>query len=247
MEILRLFSPQRTELGVLEAAELLQRPKSTASRWLKGMEEAGFLDRDVESGRYRLSLSLAALGELARQATSLQRVARPILEEMVERVGETTNLVILDGTAAVNVEVVRSSRPIQHVGILGRRLPLHATAAGKVLLTHASPETRERFLARSLPSFTPWTVTDRAQLTQELTEIEAAGVATAWRELEEDLVAASAPVRDHRGRVVAAVTTSAPLSRTSRAALDGLARQVREAALRVSQALGYRSATAPDG
>lgn len=239
MQVLRLFGPERPDLGVVEAAELLGRPKSTLSRRLRAMEEAGFLERDAVTGRFRLSLVLAALGEVARESTSLQRLTRPILEALVAETGETSNLVVLDGDTAVNVEVVRSSRPVQHVGVLGRRLPLHATAAGKVLMAWLPREERTRLLAGDLRAWTSRTLTDARRLEEELSRVRERGYATAWQELEEDLAAASAPVRDHRDRVVAALTTSVPTSRASPGSLDELALRVRQAADRVSGALGH--------
>jgi DNA-binding IclR family transcriptional regulator len=242
MRVLRLFSPDRRELGVTEAAELLGRPKSSVSRLLRSMETEGFLHRDETSGRFRLSLGLAALGELARASTSMQRLARPVLEDVVARTGETTNLVVLDGGEAVNVEVVRSSRAVQHVGVLGRRLPLHATAAGKVLLAWAPPAVRDRVLSGPLPALASRTLTDPGDLARELACVRAQGYATASRELEEELAAVSAPVMDHRGSVVAAVTTSAPLSRVDAARWPGLVLHVTGAAAALSSALGHRRA-----
>lgn len=241
MDVLRLYSPERRDLGVVEVAELLDAPKSSVSRWLRAMAEAGFLVREPSSGRYRLSMALAALGELARQATSLQRLARPLLEALAAETGETSNLVILDRGAAVNVEVVQSPRPVKHVGILGRRLPLHATAAGKVLLAWLPAEERAALLAGPLRRYTDRTICSRGALEGELDRVREAGTATAWKELEQDLAAASAPARNHRGEVVAAITTSAPTSRVRQEALSELAARVRTSADELSAALGYRS------
>lgn len=240
MEVLRLYSPERRDLGVVQTAELLGKPKSSVSRWLRAMAEAGFLVRDDGSGRYRLSMELAALGELARQATSVQRLARPILETLAADTGETSNLVILDRGAAVNVEVVQSPRPIKHVGVLGRRLPLHATAAGKVLSAWLPHDNGRRVALEPLQRFTRATICSREALEAELAAVREKGYATAWRELEPDLAAASAPVRDHRGSVEAAVTTSVPVSRIDREALSALAERVRDAANELSVALGHR-------
>ena len=85
MDVLALFSLEKREFGVLEVADLLGRPKSTVSRWLAAMEQADFLDRDPETSRYRLSLRLTALGEVARHTTNLQRSARPALNWLAER------------------------------------------------------------------------------------------------------------------------------------------------------------------
>src|ERR1700738_746827 len=114
MEVLELFAAERRELGVVEVAGELGRPKSTVSRWLAAMERANFLERDAESGRYRVSLRLAALGEVARQTTSWQRSARPYLAALAKKTGETANLTLLVGMEAVNVEAADSPRPVMH-------------------------------------------------------------------------------------------------------------------------------------
>lgn len=240
MAVLGLFSPTRRELGVVEVADLLRKPKSTISRWLADMEEAGFLDRDGEHGRYRLSLRLAALGELARHSTSLQRTARPHLEWLAEETGETSNLTVLIGIEAINLDVIDSPRPIMHVGWVGRRLPCHATAAGKVLLAWAPPGTVRAVLARGLERLTTETIADEEAFAAELTRVRARGYATAWAELEPDLAAVAAPVRDHRGQVVAALAIGAPVSRIPRDQLEACAAPVLRAAETVSEQLGWR-------
>jgi DNA-binding IclR family transcriptional regulator len=243
MEVLELFAEERREIGVTEAAALLRRPKSTTSRWLAAMEEAGFLDRDSASGRYRLGMRLAALGELARQSTSLQQLARPRLEALARRSGETANLVVLSDGYAVNVELVESPRPIKHVGWLGRRLPLHATAAGKALTAWLGAAGIEDILPARLDRFTPATISDRRALLEELERVRELGFAEAWGELEEDLVGLAAPVRDYTGRVVGAITISAPLARVAPASAPALAAQVMRAAAELSRALGARGPT----
>ena len=239
MEVLRLFSPERTELGVTEAASLLDRPKSSISRLMTRMAEAGYLDRGGEAGRYRISMHLAALGELARQGTSLQQVARGALEELTRVTGETSNLVVRDRDAAVNVEGVASTRPIRHVGVLGRRLPFHATAAGKALLAWLDPSELDPILAQGRRGLTPATITGEQPLREELLRVRQRGWATAWGEMEPDLAAAAAPVRNHRGEVVAAIVLSVPMSRVAPDSLEERARQAADAALQVSRGLGW--------
>lgn len=241
MEVLRLFSPERTHLGVTEVAQLLGRPKSTTSRQLAAMAAAGFLDRDPETGRFRLSMALAALGEIARRSTSLQHAGRAVLEELTRMTGETTNLVVRDGEAAVNVEGVQSPRPIQHLGVLGRRLPLHATAAGKALLAWTGEPVGARPFPTTLPAFTGRTITGYAALEEALQEARDRGWASAWKELDEDLAAVAAPVRDHRGHVIAAVTLSIPTSRCDPERLGELGGLVAEAADTLSSALGWQA------
>jgi DNA-binding IclR family transcriptional regulator len=242
MEVLSLFSPSRRDLGVVEAAELLKRPKSTVSRWLSAMEDAGFLHRDDDTGRYRVSMLLAALGEHARQATSIQRMARPALQRLTAATGETSDLVVLIGSDAVNVEVVESPRPIMHVGWVGRRLPLHASAAGKSLLAWRSEDDIRALLQLPLTRFTAATVTDLDTLLKELARVRDDGYSVAWAELEDDMVGVASPVRDHRGQVAGALAIGAPISRVPKDALPTVAAHVMEAAQMLSTDLGYQDA-----
>lgn len=242
MSVLRLFTPTRQELGVTEAADLLGCSKSSVSRWMRDMEAEGFLDRDEATGRYRLGIRLVVLGELAKQATSLQRLAQPALERLTLETGETSNLVVMVGDEAVNVLAVESPRPIKHVGWPGRRIPLHATASGKSLLAWRKPEEVRALLPAPLPRFTPATITDAEALLAELARVRAQGYSEAWAELEEDLVGIAAPVWDHSGTVVGVLTIGAPNSRVSREMLPTLAGHVLGAARSVSAGLGYDGA-----
>ena len=242
MEVLALFGPERREIAMTDAAALLTRPKSTTSRLLSAMARAGFLDRDTDSGRYRVSMRLAALGELAKQSTSLQRVALPALQGLASATGETANLVVLVEGEGVNIEAVESPRPVMHLGAVGRRFPLHASAACKALLAWRPPAEVRRMLPDPLPRCTAATVTDPATLMRQLGEVRLRGYAVNWGELEEELVAVGAPVRDHRGEVVAAVSISAPASRVARTDLPTIGAHVRRAAHQVSSALGYAAA-----
>jgi DNA-binding IclR family transcriptional regulator len=240
MEVLELFHGERRELGVLEVANLLGRPKSTTSRWLSEMETAGFLERDGASGRYRISMRLAALGEAARQSTSVQRLARPELQVLSAATGETANLVVLSGREAVNIEMVESLRPVKHVGWVGRRMPLHATAAGKALLAWLPQRQIKSLIKAPLAAHARNTITTVAQYMRELEVVRARGYSTSVSELEDDLSAVAAPVFDHAGGVAGAITISAPISRVPKNALAGLAPAVLSAARAVSAALGYR-------
>lgn len=246
MEVLELFSPTRHEIGVIEVAEELGKPKSTISRWLSNIAEAGFLDRDVETGRYRLSARLTALGEIARRSTSVQRIARLELQRLAEASGETANFAVLVGDHAMNLEAVDSPRLLMHVGWVGRRYPCHASAAGKTILAWRDPKDVRALLPRRLPKLTARTITGVDEFLHELTRVRERGYATAWRELEDDLAAIGAPVRDHTGAIIGAITISAPVSRAPLRALPTLSVPVVRAAHSVSEQLGYRAHLIPD-
>lgn len=240
MAVFDLYTLERPELGVAEAADLLGRHRSTVSRWLSAMAQAGFLERESGSGRYRVSMRMAALAEVARRATPLQREARLILDHLAKSTGETANLAVLDGQEVVNVDVAQSPQPIMHVGWLGRRLPLHATSSGKVFLTWPGPGIRADPGPAPFRRFTAVTITDSSALIAELDRVRSQGYATTWAELAPDLVTTAAPVRDHLGAVIAAIAVSAPISRVTRERLTTLAHTVVQAAEELSARMGYR-------
>lgn len=239
MDVLRLFTTTQRELGVADVAKLLGRSKSTVSGWMSAMHEVGLLDRAEGGGPYRLGIRLATFGDLARRSTSAQRVATPLLEQLTRRTRETTSLNVLIGSDVVNTVVVESPQPIHSAGGLGLPMPIHATAAGKVLVAWRSPEDVRHLLPLRIDQFTPDTTADIAVFVEQLKVIRSQGYAVASGELTRDLFAISAPVRDNTGQVVAAMSITAPTSRVPPKRVTQLAQDLIEMTTAASLALGY--------
>ncbi len=244
--ILSLFSVDRPELSAVEIAELLGRPRSTVYRIVGSMTRAGFLDQDPVSGRYRVGLRLAMLGELARHSTSLQRVVYPALLRVSERTGEMTTLMVPSGDQGVTVDVVESYHPIRIPGHLGGRFPLHATAGGKVLLAWMPAAEAERILGRPLERRTGATIVNPVRLRKELEETRRKGYAVARAEWLDDVYAVAAPVRDHSGRVVAALAAASTGLRWKPAHIRAMTEAVVAGGREASRALGYSPAAGED-
>jgi IclR family transcriptional regulator, KDG regulon repressor len=236
-EVLRLFTPNRTEIGVLEAAELLDRPISTVSRWLAAMGTAGFLDRDPASGRYRLGIQLIAFGEIARRSTFVQRLALPALGYLTQKTEETSTLGFLEDHAAFDAAVEESPRVIRPAAYVGRRYPLHPTAVGKVLLAWREREEVLRRLPDELPRYTEATIIDKGDFLSELELVRERGFGTAWCEWADDFVGIAAPLRGPGGRVLAALSLAVPVSRVSERDLPELGELLIRTADRVSGAM----------
>ncbi len=241
MSVLELFSPKQREIGVVDAANQLKLSKGTLSRWLSAMEAAGFLDRDPISLRYRLSARLAVIGDLARDSTSLQRLATAELQWLATTTGETANLAVLVGAEAMNLSAVESPRPNMHPGWVGRRLPVHATAAGKSLLAWHSTAELKRLLPASFPKLAARSITSVDAFLDELATVREQGYSVAWAEMEDDLAAVGAPVRNHTGLVIGALTIGAPISRVPADRLELCSAAVLKAANSLSEQLGYRA------
>lgn len=237
--VLSLFSSKQPELAVLDIAKALRWPKSTTYRLLSTIEKQGFLDRDEVSGLFRLGIHLATLGDLARHSTSLQRLAMPVLRQLSTETGETATLMVLVGSEGITIDVAESHRPLMLPGLLGGRMPLHATAGGKAFLAWSSPRQLQALLHPPLARFTPTTITSVDDLMKELAASRRRGYTIVNGEHVEDVVGVAAPIRDHRGSIPGVLTLGRPRSRAS-VKLEMLGQEVMKAADTVSRSLGHR-------
>lgn len=247
-QVLSLFTPERTELSVLEAAELLGRPRSTVYRLLANIERERFLDQDEVTGLYRVGIRLAALGELASHSTSLQRLVMPELRRLNSETGETATLMLLLGNEGITVDVVDSYQPLMTPGLLGRHNPIHASAGGKAFLTWLPKAQGDKLIVPPLKRYTPTTITDVRTLLKELEHSRRRGYTTVKGEFSPDVIGAAAPIWNHRDAMVATLTIGGPSTRVTSARLASLGKAVIEACERVSRMLGHRpSAAVGDG
>jgi DNA-binding IclR family transcriptional regulator len=244
--VLNLFSPDRAELSVRDIAKPFKWPKSTAYRILSRIQAIGFLDRDERTGLYRLGIRLAIYGELARHSTSLQRIVAPVLHRLSATTSETATLMLLNGQEGVTVDVVESFQPLMLPGLLGGRMPLHATAGGKALLAWASPSRLETLLRPPFERFTQTTITDPTELMRELEKSRKRGYTIVNGEHVDNVVGVGVPIHDHQGGVPAALTVAGPRQRAT-AKLEMMAAAAAVAAAAVSATLGYGAHSTPDG
>jgi IclR family KDG regulon transcriptional repressor len=239
--LLRAFGGGSTELGVSELARRVQLHKSTASRLLATLESEGLLERVPGSEKYRLGYEIVRRPRPPPHLGDLRIVARPFLVELAEATRETTNLAVLDGDLAHNIDQ-ESSQHIVRVGDwTGRRTPLHCVANGKALLAFRPAPELERLTSGPLERFTSNTLTDPKALRAELARVRGLGYATALGEIEDGLHAVAAPVRDRTGQVVAALSVSAPAYRLTPAQVPELGALTRQMADRISLRLGYQA------
>lgn len=236
--ILRSFTATEAELGVTALSERLGLHKSTVSRLLSTLQQEGFVEQDVETGKYRLGLGLVSLAGYALEHIDLRRVAHPFLAALAELTQETINVTVLDGSECVNIERAASPRLIRYVGSMGRRTPLHCTSTGKVLLAYMSPAERDAVLPQKLTRYTDKTIVDHQILEEVLVQVRAQGYAVAREEFEEDLTAMAAPICNHLGRVVATISISGPTYRLEPEKVTAFVEPLRETARKISTQLG---------
>ncbi len=237
LDLLLAFERQPHEFGPSDLARQLGITKNLAFRLVKTLESRGFVVRMGE--RYRIGMRAFQVGQLAVRELELIRAARPSMQELHDRTGETIHLAVLDGYEAVCIDRLESRHMVRLSADIGKRFPLHAGACPKVLLAHLPREEREVSLRRGLPAFTRKTQVDPAALEAELDEIRRRGYGVSDEDIDLGAVAVAAPIRDWSGAVVAAISIAGPVSRMARS----LQREYRDlvigAAEEISARVGY--------
>lgn len=209
------------EAGTTQLARELGVHKSTASRLVSALERRRLVEQVEERGRYRLGVGVLKLAGATNARLDLAKEARPVVRRLASETGETVNLAVLSGGAALYVDQVSGGSTLSSYNWVGQHIPIHATSNGKVLVS----EQHDPELARSLgelTAYTPATITDRAVLDAQLAEVRERGWALATDELDVGLTALAAPVRDAHGDVVASISVSGPTFRFGPARVEEL-------------------------
>lgn len=229
---------QKRDWSLTELTESLGWHTATLHRILSTLESIGYLQQDPLTRRYRLGLKLMNLGARVMDELDLPKLARPLMQELSSRCGETVYLAALQGCEVLYLEVAQAERPVRITAATGERRPAHSAGTGKVLLAHAPPDVVAACVSRRLERFTPRTLVVPEELEREFASIRARGYATSYQEHDDDVSSVAAPVRDATGNVTAALSISGPAFRLPPEALHELAPTLLDTARRLSTALG---------
>ena len=230
----------RGAAGVTEIAVELGVHKSTVSRLVAVLENRGFVEQLADRGKYRLGFGVARLAGALTVQRDLATESRAACEALADDVRETVNVAVLDDSGRdVNISEVRGPASISSHNWVGQSTFAHATSSGKVMLALTPGLDLPALLGGELPRFTPHTITDHAELAQELARVRSLGWAATVEEYELGLNAVAAPVCDHNARVVAAVSVSGPSYRLTPASFSQVAERLLEATAEISRRLGH--------
>lgn len=134
LQILDLFNEQATELKITDISKLMGLSKSTLHSLLKTLQLHGYIDQNPENGKYRLGMKLVERGHFVVGSMDIRQKAKSWLTALSRDTGQTTHLGILDGREGVYIEKIEGKLAAIAYSRIGRRLPVHATAIGKVLI-----------------------------------------------------------------------------------------------------------------
>lgn len=238
MEVLIALG-EKSPLRITELANRLDLHKSTVHRLLVTLEARSFVEKDPTKGGYRLGLRLFQLGSAVSSRLEICQEAKPYLEELSKRTGYTVHLVVLSGYEPIYIDKVENPCSYVKYSHIGKKLPIHATAAGKLLLAHLTEQEINKILAKNFLPYTKNTMVDAKILRKHLEEIKKVGYSLDLEELEIGLCCIAAPVRNSTGSVIAAVSLSGMGATITQESLPLLINQVKEVAQKVSFRLGY--------
>lgn len=216
LKILDLFDEHTTELKITEISEKMGLHKSTVHSLLKTLQEYSYIYQNPEDGKYGLGLKLAERGNFVISNMDIRKAARKYLLDLSSKTGQTVHLGILDGREGVYIDKVEGEQSIIRYSRIGRRLPLHSTAIGKVLLAYQNPKDIDRLL-QDYPYYfqTTSTITNEAVLRKEIGKIQQQGYAVDNQENEQGVRCTAVPILNGKGKVLAAISISTLISRVS--------------------------------
>ncbi len=210
-------------------------PKATLYRFLQVLVHQGMLAYDPGMGTYSLGLRLVRLAHAAWAQSSLAPLARPHLDALSARLGETIHLAQLDQGQVLYVDKRNAARPVEMFSSAGKVGPAYCTGVGKAMLAHLPDASLRDAMARqSFHRFTPETLTTRDALCAELAAIRARGYAFDREEHEAGIICVAVPILSGGGRVLGALSVTSTTARTGLLGLAELAPEIRETAARIA-------------
>ncbi len=215
--VLGAFDSAAPALTLSQLAGRAGLPLTTTHRLVADLVEGGALERQPD-GAYVVGRRLWALGLLAPVSRGLRDVSLPFLQDLSATTGENAHIAVRDGLWALYVERISGRRAVPIVSRSGTRLPLHATAVGKVLLAHAPDAVVEQVL-RSPRRMTDRTVVDPAQLLRQLGAVRRRGYALTAEEMSVGTTSVAVPVVDQDGQLLGALGVVAAATRREPARL----------------------------
>jgi IclR family transcriptional regulator, KDG regulon repressor len=235
--VLLAGAPAGMEASALARAAQLH--VSTVFRILQTLKLRNFVI-EVPGGLYKIGPRAFEVGNSFLRNTSLQSEGQQIVERLAAETGETASMGILDSDEVLYLAIAHGQRELGIQSNVGTRHPLYCTALGKVLMAGLSwPEARKLLSRIERIQMTEHTIVDVDRLGEELGKVAAQGYALDVEERILGVRAVAAPVRDHSGRVVAAISAAGPAFRITGDNLEDLISRVPKLAAEYSERLGY--------
>ncbi|WP_207260245.1 IclR family transcriptional regulator [Desulfovibrio sp. Huiquan2017] len=238
LNILELFESS-TDLSVTEIANRLDLSKSTAFGLINTLAHKGYLEQNPRDSRYSLGLKLLRLGGAVQRHNIIVKRAKPFMEKLVQEFAETVHLTVERNGMVVYIEKIRGEKAIFMQSAVGAENPMYCTGVGKCLLAYMPAAKLERLLQKMQPLERrgPNTIMDIEELRQELQVIRERGISIDDEEHVPGLMCIAAPIRNHDGEVIAAISISGAKAGISSKLVGRISEKVAWTAQQISAAM----------
>jgi IclR family transcriptional regulator, KDG regulon repressor len=240
LRILDLFDEHATELKITEISERMGLNKSTVHSLLKTLQTHGYIRQNSENGKYELGMKLFERGNYVIHSLDIRHLAKKYLLDLSVKTGQTTHLVILDGKEGVYVDKVEGSMATIRYSRIGRRIPLHCSAVGKVLIAFRKQAELQKILSEYVyTKQTEYTISNEADFLRELEKVRQQEYAIDNQENEPGVRCIAVPIRNHENQVIAAISLSTLIARIDETQLKEFVALLKQIGSELSEKMGY--------
>ncbi len=242
LSLIETLAASPRPLTAVQLNQTLKITRPTVYRILKTLVQRGFVIREEGGAAYRLSFKLLELGHQVLGRTDLLEAVKPVLRKLNGCCRETAHLAVPEDGQMVYLDKLEGSGPFCTQSRLGRSVPMHCTALGKAVLAFFPPPRTRAILARQgMPRYTPRTIVTASAMEREFARIRRQGYAIDDVEFEDGVRCVGAPIFDHGGNPIAAISVSAPASRMPLVRAHEVGGLVRDGVATISRAMGWGS------
>jgi DNA-binding IclR family transcriptional regulator len=240
VRILDCFGFDHQELSVSEIGISTGLHKSTAHRILMALECNDLIKQNPETGRYHLGIKLFKLGNQAVLQFDLREICRPFLIQLMDKTKETVHLAVMDDDQVLYLEKVEGPHALRMPSRVGRHITTYCTSLGKAMLSCLGEAEVKRVIQKhQFKAFTPHTIRSLDLLLADLRAVRKRGYSIDNEEIEIGLRCVGAPIQDHTGKMIGAISVAAPSARLTNQKISLFGRLVTEVAANISKELGY--------
>jgi IclR family transcriptional regulator, KDG regulon repressor len=240
LDIITIVSMKKGGMGVTDIAKQMDINKSSVYRILSTLVQYGYIYQDEETGRYKIGYKFLQISSRLLESIDLREEAKPYLQELENETNEVIHLVVYDQGEVVYIEKLEGNETLRMHSKVGKRAPMHCTAVGKAILAHLPTKVVLGILERKgMVVHTDKTITNKDIFIQELKQVKEKGFALDLEENEYDITCIAAPIFDHLGKVIAAVSISGPTIRMKDERLIQLQKRMILIGMQISARLGY--------
>lgn len=240
LSVLNILFQDNAPMSITEISKKLGIYPSTIHRILDTLKYRGYVEQNSDDQKYLLGLRLVELGMARYHQINLAKEASPFLKELVDECHETVHLGILYHEDVLYIAKEDSPQTIRMVSRVGRRTSLYSTGLGKILLAYLSEKKRKKIIAHiKIRRFTENTITNKIELEKELEQVRKQGLALDREENEKEVYCIAVPIKNYRGKVIAALSISSPTYRINAQRKKFLKKSIHCMGRKISKRLGY--------